>query len=120
MRAENPGADGFKQLVPARIVRDNADVIFDADLVDRGDLLLLRPVLEMDRVFDVNRESKLLCEPFQGRPLLACPLDGGPQAKSQLGSAGPVKGVIAVDDLPSLLARFGKEVRFLADLLHGP
>ena len=102
-------ADGREQLVPTRIVRDDADVIFHPDLMDRGDLLLLWTLLEMDSVLDVNREPKLLCEPFQGRPLLARPLDGGPQAKSQLRSAGPCKGVIAVDDLPGFLPRFGEE-----------
>src|SRR6516162_3088602 len=74
----------------------------------------------MDCVFNVNRESKLLCEPFQGRPLLARPLNSRPQAKSQLCSTSPVKGVITINELLALLPRFGKEVRFLADLLHRP
>ncbi len=80
-RPEDPGADGLEKLVPSFEIRNDADIVFHPDLVDRGDLLLLRPLLEMNRVFDDDGKSEILREPFQGRPFLPGPLDGVAQSK---------------------------------------
>ena len=119
-RPKNPRADGLKQLVRPFVVWNDTDVVFGPDLVDRSNLLLLGSFLQVDSVDHVDRESKILCKPYQGRPLLVGPLDGGPQAKSQLRSAVASKGVIALGNLASLLPRLREKVGLLADLLHGP
>ena len=80
-RPEDPGTDGLEKLVPSFEIRNNADIVFHPDLVDRGDLLLLRSLLEMNGVFDDDGKSEILREPFQGRPFLLGPLDGGAQSK---------------------------------------
>ena len=80
-RPEDPGADGLEKFVPSVEIGDDADIVFHPDLVDRGDLLLLRPLLEMNGVFNDDGKSEILREPFQGRPFLLGPLDGGAQSK---------------------------------------
>jgi hypothetical protein len=64
-------------------------------------------------------QSPFVPEPWLAGPFAAPPLDGGTQAKRQLASALPNKGRITLTDLAPFFACLGKEVRLLADLLHG-
>jgi len=73
----------------------------------------------MNRVFDDDGKSEILREPFQGRPFLLGPVDGGAQSKFQLASAVAGEGVVALCDRLALLAGLLEKIGFLADSFHG-
>jgi hypothetical protein len=117
--AENSRADGSEKRIPPLEVGDDADIVFHADFVDGGDFPLLGPFLEMNGVVNVNGESEIFREPFQGRPFLLVPFDGGGQAKFEFASSKSREPVVAPGDGLALFPRLLEKIGLLADLLHG-